>query len=65
MAKSVIREIASEVSGKWFIIMVDETTDLSNTEQMVFCLCYVDDDLEVHEEFIGIYKLDSTSAEFK
>ena len=36
MAKSIQREIANEVSGKWFTIMVDETTDLSNTEQMVF-----------------------------
>ena len=57
------REINSEISGKWFTIMVDETTDLSNTEQMVFCLRYVDDNLEVHEEFIGLYSLDSTSAE--
>ena len=40
--------------------MVDETT---NTEQMVFSLGYVDDNLEVHEEFIGLYNLDSTSAD--
>ena len=33
--------------------MVDETTDLSNTEQMVLCLRYVDDNLEVHEELIA------------
>ena len=43
--------------------MVDETTDQSNTEQMVFSLGYVDDNLEVHEEFIGLYNLDSTSAD--
>lgn len=42
---------------------MDEITDLSNTEQMVFCLRYVDDSLEVHEEFIGLYSLGSTSAE--
>lgn len=28
-----VRDIAKEVSGKWYTIMVDETTDLSNTEQ--------------------------------
>ena len=44
--------------------MVDETTDMSNTEQMVICLRYVDDNLEVHEEFIGLYSLESTSAEY-
>ncbi len=40
-----------------------DKTDLNNTEQMVFCLRYVNDNLEVHEEFIGLYSLDSTSAE--
>ena len=34
--------------------MVDETTDLSNTEQMVLCQRYVDDSFEVHEELIGV-----------
>ena len=63
MAQSILREISSEVSGKWFTIMVDETTDLNNVEQMVFCLRFVSDDLEVHEEFIGLYSLESTSAE--
>ena len=43
--------------------MVDETTDMTNTEQMVFCLRYVDSNLDVHEEFIGLYSLESTSAE--
>ena len=31
MALSLLRDIAAEVSGKWFTIMVDEMTDLSNT----------------------------------
>jgi len=45
MALHILREIASELSGKWYTVMVDETTDLSNTEQMVLCLRYVDDNL--------------------
>lgn len=63
MALHILREIASELSGKWYTIMVDETTDLSNTEQMVLCLRYVDNNLEVHEELIGLYSLESTSAD--
>ena len=63
MALGIPREITSEVSGKWYTIMVDETTDLSTTEQMVMCLCYVDDKLDVHKEPIGIYSLESTSAD--
>ena len=40
--------------------MVDETTDTSNKEQAVFCLRWVDHEFEVHEEFIGLYVIDST-----
>ena len=63
MALHILRDVSSEISGKWYTIMVDETTDLSNTEQLICCLRYVDSDLEVHEEVIGLYSLDSTSAE--
>ena len=63
MAKSILDNIAHELSGKWYTIMADETTDLSNTEQMVLCLRHVDDDLEVHEDLIGLHNLESTSAD--
>ena len=35
--------------------MADETADKSNTEQLVICLRWVDDNLEAHEEFIGLH----------
>ena len=63
MALMILRQIASDLSGKWFTLMIDETTDLSNTEQMILCLRYVDDDLGVHEEVLGLHSLESTSAE--
>ena len=63
MALFIQREIAREISGKWYTFMVDETTDISNTEQVVFCLQYVDNCLKVHEEFIRLHSLESTSAE--
>ena len=63
MAITIQRKISSEICGKWYTIMVDETTDISNTEQMVFCLRYVDSCLEVHEDFIGLHSLQSTTAE--
>ena len=58
MNLSVLRQIVDNIRGNWYKIMIDETTDLSNTEQMLFCLRYVDDDLLVHEEVIGLYCLD-------
>ena len=54
MAMTILRQIVDNIRGKWYTMMIDETTDLSNTEQMIFCLCYVDDDLLVHEEVIGL-----------
>ena len=38
MALMILREITSEIAGKWYTIMVNETTDLSNSEQMVLCV---------------------------
>ena len=38
--------------------MVDETTGLFNTEQIVLCLRYVNDSVEVHEELIVLHNLE-------
>ena len=43
--------------------MVDETTDISNNEQVVLCLRWVDDAFNVHEEFVGLYKVHSISSD--
>lgn len=63
MASAILRKIAHILAGKAFSIMVDETTDISNTEQLVFCIRYVDCQLNSHEEFIGLHSLESTTAQ--
>ncbi len=47
MVLYILRGIATSISGKKYTIMVDETTSISNTEQLVVCLRYVDDNLDV------------------
>ena len=42
--------------------MVDETTDTSNKEQVVICFRWVDNKLRAHEEFVGIFQVESTTA---
>ncbi len=42
--------------------MADETTDNSNKEQVTLFLRWVTDDLQVHEEFLGLYHVDSINA---
>ena len=59
MALHILREITALVhSAPFLVIMVDA----SNKEQVVFCIRWVDSSLEAHEEFIGLYKVDSTEA---
>lgn len=64
MALSTLRKIAAELrESQFFCIMSDECTDVSNREQLVICIRWVDSKLEVHEEFIGLYKLDNIQAD--
>lgn len=43
--------------------MADETADVSNKEQVVVCIRWVDDNLQVHKDFIGLYPVDRTTAD--
>lgn len=63
MALIILRKIADDVSqAQFFCIMCDECTDTSNREQLVICIRWVDSNLESHEEFIGMYKIDNIEA---
>ena len=64
MSKMVLRKIITNIQNALFYaIMVDETTDCSNQEQVVLVLRWVDDALEAHEDFIGLYSVSSISAD--
>ena len=58
-----LRDIASKITlPRPFIMMVDETTDAGTKEQCVVVICWVDNGLQAHEEFIGMYVTASTDA---
>ena len=42
--------------------MTDECTDSSSCEQLVICIWWVDLNLEVHEEFFGLYQVSNNIA---
>ena len=64
MALRVLREIARNIQNAViYTIMADETADVSNKEQLVFCLRWVDDDLIVDEDFIGMQPMKGTGAD--
>ena len=61
MSTQIIRDIAKQIlSAKFFTVIIDEATDLSNTEQVVLVLRYVKEDLT---EFIGLYQTDAIDSQ--
>ncbi len=50
------------IRNGFFTIMCDECTDSSNKEQLVICLRWVDQQLSVHENCIGLYVIPNISA---
>ena len=63
MGQCVLRDIVSNIRSSVFTFMLDEATDISNTEQVVFVLRWVDDRLDVHEDFVGLYSTASLTAD--
>ena len=56
------QNIESLEQTSFITLMVEETIDITNKEHVVFCLCWVDHEFKVHEEFIGLHAIDSTDA---
>ena len=61
MGLSILRKVAGRLPGQYYTIMADEMTDVSNTEKLVLCLRFVDN--QEFEEFIGLHSMDDTTAE--
>ncbi|KAK9672138.1 hypothetical protein RND81_12G079400 [Saponaria officinalis] len=51
-----------ELDGSFFAILVDESADLSNKEQMTLCLRYVDKMGKVKERLLGIVRVGDTTS---
>ena len=63
MSDQIIRSLAAEIRhSHFFALLPDETTDVSNRQQLVVCIRRIDDGLQAHEDFIGLYKIDNTKA---
>ena len=62
MALKVLREIVCQLQSLVYTVMIDETTDISNTERVVLVFRWVDNALSAHEEFVGLYQTKCTDA---
>ena len=64
MALQVLREIAKNIQDAViYTVLADETADVSNNEQLVLCIHWVDDNINVHEEFIGFHSMPGTTVD--
>eukprot|EP00731_Ephydatia_muelleri_P035846 Em0167g4a len=64
MAHQVLRGILDDTHTSPFLaVMVDETRDQSNKEQLTLVLRWVSDDFTVSEEFVGLYYLSVIDAQ--
>ena len=64
MAHSVLRKIIEDIHPSPFLaVMVDETTDKSNKEQLTLVIRWVSKEFIVSEEFLGLYCLSSANAQ--
>ena len=63
MALHILRQICSDIAKNgFFTIMADECTDVSNKEQFVICIRWVDNTLTSHEDVIGLYNVETIDA---
>ena len=61
---NLLRNIARNIQqAKFYSVMGNKKVDTSNKEQLVLCIRWVDDDLQVQEDFIGIHKTPNTTAD--
>ena len=64
MATQILRNVISSLQQSPFLaLMMDESTDVSNVEQVTYVIRWVDDKLEVHEEFVGLYSVPSIDSD--
>ena len=64
IAHTVLRSIAEDVKAAGpYGVMVDGTRDVAGKDQECVCVIYVDENLAVHEEFLGLYEQESATGE--
>ena len=64
MSMQVLRRIVSNLQLSPFLaLMMDESADNSNVEQVVYVMRWIDERLEVHEEFLGLYSVPAINSD--
>ena len=60
----ILSQIVSEIkTSKYYLIMIDETTDISRHQQVSLVIRYTDDQFNVYERFIGFERASDTTGQ--
>ena len=63
MGLHILRAVSADLQDSPFLtLMADEATDSSNKEQVTVILRRVTQELDIHEEFLGLYQVASIDA---
>ena len=63
MGLTVLRNLLADIrEAEWFSVIVDEATDVSNKEQLVLCIRWVDKELNIHEDPVELVHVSKTDA---
>ena len=63
MALTILRDIVNSTKDSdYYSIMADESSDISNVQQFVICIHWVDNVLQPHEDFIGLHAVEIANA---
>ena len=63
MAHQGQKDLVNDIRSNFFSIVADEYTAINNQEQLTICLRWVDDMLEVHEDFLGYYLIPDIASD--
>ena len=64
LALTILRDVVESIkAADFFSIVLDESGDVSNKEQAVFCVRWIDENLTSYEDFAGLYEMEKTDAD--
>ena len=63
MANQILSGMADQLRCSYFSIICDEYTDISNKGQLKFCLRWVDESFNEHEDFLGFYEVPNIKSD--
>ena len=64
LALGIFKEISSSIlEAEFYTVMADESADVSNKEQVVICIRWIDDNLIAHEDFISLKPVAKCTSE--